>query len=239
MRFATRISVFLFALAATGLAHGSPVRDLQHELGIDDSKWTVAKETESEIDWTTPGGEAVTLMVHQRPSEMTDPKDQKALQAVFRDEARDEKGGLVEVQTFVSSGVTCGLVTMKFPMKVFDPKASGYGYQINAIIPMKNASYVLQVAAGESEPTGTREAMVTVADMEQRKIKDLAQEAAGFRRDPYDSKYDADALYMISDDRKWDKAFPDHPLTRARRLIDTLIKGWKLSAKTRQDALFK
>lgn len=232
--------MLILAFTITGLVHGSPVRDLQHKLGIDDSKWKVAKETDSEIDWATPGKEGVTLMIHQHPSEMTDPNNPKALQDVFRDEAKSYKGGLVEVQTFDSGGVKCGLVTMKFQMKTFDPQApEGYAYQMNAIIPLKHASYVLQVAAAETGVTGIREATVTVIDMKQRNISDLKTEAANFRRDPYDSKYDADALYMISDDRRWDKSFPDHPLTRARQLMDALIKGWKLSDLIKRDALYK
>ena len=233
-------SGLVFILAFAGVCQGSPVRDLQHVLGLDDHNWKVSKETDSEITWTTPGKEAVTLTINQPPSEMIEPNDQKGLQAVFRDEARFYKGGLVEVQTFDSGGVKCGLVTMKFQMKTFDPKAGdGVAYQMNAIIPLKHTSYVLQVAAAETGVTGVREATVTVIDMKQRNIPDITTEAKDFRRDPYDARFNPDALYTISDDRKWDKSFPDHPLSRIRQLMNELIKTWKLNDQIKGDAMFK
>ena len=239
MRHATEACGLITMLAMMGVCQGSPVRDLQHGLGIDDSGWKVAKETDTEISWTTASQEAVTLTINQGASEIVDPNNQKALQDAFRNEANHYKGGLVEVKTFTSGGVECGLVTMKFRMSDFNPKADGFAYQMNAIIPTATGDYVLQVAAAETGTTGVREATVTVIDMAQRKISDIKEESAHFRRDPYDAKYDADALYMISDDRQWDQSFPNHPLTRVRQMMDSIIKSWKISDRIKSEALFK
>jgi len=143
------------------------------------------------------------------------------------------------VKTFTSEGVACVLVTMKFRVSDFNPKADGFAYQMNAIIPTTTGDYVLQVAAAETGTTGVREATVTVIDMEQRKISDLKEESAHFRRDPYDANYDAVALYAISDDEKWDKSFPNHPLTRVRQVMDSIIKSWKISEQIKSETLFK
>ena len=185
----------LIALLLTfGSCLGSAVRNVQHALSIDDSNWKVTKETDGEIDWLTKDKEGVTLMLHGGPSAIRNPNDQKALQAVFRDEAKRLGGGLVEVKSFESNGVKGAFVTMKFRMSAFSSKSDGWAYQINAIIPMKEGDCVLQVAGAETGTTGVREATVTIIDMRQRKIEDLKSEAIDFRRDPYDPKYNLDAL---------------------------------------------
>jgi hypothetical protein len=235
----SKIYVLIVAFTTMGLCHGSPVRDLQHGLGIDDSGWKVTNETDDQISWITKNQEGVTLTINHGTNEIRDPNDQKALQDTFRDEAKQIKGGLVEVKMFDSGGVKCGLVTMKFRVSDFNPKADGFAYQMNAIIPTSHGDYVFQVGAAETGTTGTREAIVTVVDMKQRNIADLKEESAHFRRDPYDAKYDADALYMISDDRKWDASLPNHPLTRVRKIMDSIIKAWKISDQIKSEALFK
>jgi len=239
MKHATEAYTLITLMAMIGACQASPVRDLQHDLGIDDSGWKVAKETDTEIRWTTASQEAVVLTKHPGASEIVDPNNQKALQDAFRDEATHLKGGLVEVKIFTAGGVVCGLVTMKFRVSDFNPKADGFAYQMNAIIPTATGDYVLQVAAAETGTTGVREATVTIIDMEQRKISDIKEEAAHFYRDPYEAKYDTGALYAISDDRKWDKSFPNHPLTRVRQEMDLIVKSWKISDLIKSEALFK
>jgi hypothetical protein len=239
MRTLSKAWLLIVLLGSSGLCHGSTVRDVQHELGIDDSHWKVANETDTQIAWSTDGQEGVTLMLHGDPSDVHDPNDQKALQDAFRDEAKHMKGGLVEVEPFTASNVKCVLVTMKFRESTFGMKSDGFAYQLNAIIPTRRGDIVLQVAAIETGTTGMRESLVTILDMKQRNITDLSKEGRRFRRDPYDAKYDADALYMISDDRKWDDVVPNYPLTRARKLMDSLIKSLKIGDPIRREALFK
>jgi hypothetical protein len=234
-----KMHIFMVVLLFAGVCHGSPVRDLQHELGIDDSNWKVATENDSEITWLTKTGEAVTLAILQGKSELTNPDDQKGMQHVFRDEAKHMHGGLVEVEFFESGGVKCGLVTMKFQAGELGGRKDAVAYQINAIIPTVNGSYTLQVAAVETGTTGRREAMVAVIDAAKSNADPKAMEKSSMRRDPYDDKYDADALYTMSDDRKWDDVVADHPLTRIRKLMDLLIKQLKISDRIKKEAAFK
>jgi hypothetical protein len=79
MKQATGAYVLITVLAMIGACQASPVRELQHDLGIDDSSWKVAKETDTEIRWTTAGHEAVVLTKHPGASEVVDPNNQKAL----------------------------------------------------------------------------------------------------------------------------------------------------------------
>jgi hypothetical protein len=45
----------------------------------------------------------------------------------------------------------------------------------------------------------------------------------GWFKDPYDASFDKQALRTLADDQKYDCKFPDHPLSRARRKIDSVI----------------
>jgi asparagine N-glycosylation enzyme membrane subunit Stt3 len=103
------------------------------------------------------------------------------------------KGGIVEVDPRMKDGVGYNLVTMKFPLREAAEQfqnSMGWGYQINAVIPTENRTYVIQVAAIEQGTTGVREATVTVILSAKDGSKDPANVMKRFRRDPYDQLYD-------------------------------------------------
>ena len=220
----------------SGAADGkmTPVRNLQQRLEINDSEWSLVQKNDQELRWITKDAEEITLLIRPGNKYMPDPSKRAEFQNRFRDEAKQLHGGIVEADTFESSGVVCGLVTMKFPLKNL-----GWAYQTTAIIATHQASYLLRVKAMESGTTGTRESLVTIIDMKQRGVSDLRVESAGFRKDPYDSKYDGDACFMVSDERRWDKSFPKHPLTRCRKIMASLTKSWSIGEEFRRDALYR
>jgi hypothetical protein len=47
--------------------------------------------------------------------------------------------------------------------------------------------------------------------------------------DPYNSEYDSIARYNLSDDEKYDENFPDHPLSRSRNYLKSVIDELVLS----------
>ena len=128
---------------------------------------------------------------------------------------------------------------MKFPMSQGIKGSLGWGYQINAVFPTKARTYVIQVAAMEQGTTGTREAMVTVILSAKEESKDHTGVMKNLRKDPYEPKYDDEAVFMVSDERQWDKGFPDHPLTKVRGYIERIVEGLSLSSSIQDNAIYK
>lgn len=229
---------FIFALGLTSLA--STVRDAQKEIGLDAGLWKVLHEEEGTISWLAEPGVVVTFMVHPGHGKDLPPQNKKSeLRSYYRDEALSYKGGLVEVDTRIKTGVGFNLVTMKFPMSQGIKGSLGWGYQINAVFPTKSRTYVIQIAALEQGTTGVREAAVTVILSAKDGSKDLSSVMKRFRRDPYDQKFDDKAVFTISDERQWDEGFPDHPLTKVRAYIEKIVEGLALSSTIRDTANYK
>lgn len=221
----------------------SIAREAQKELGINDTAWQVLKDEERKISWLVEPGVVVSLMVHQGYRKDLPLQDHKPeLYAYYRNEALGYKGGLVEVDLRNKSGVGFNLVTMKFRLRDMSEEMKnslGWAYQINAVIPTHDRTYVVQVAAIEQGITGVREAAVTVIGSAKEEAKEDSEFMKNFRRDPYDQKYDDNALFTVSDERRWDSGFPTHPLTRIRIYADKIIEDCSLSSSIVSGALYK
>ncbi len=62
--------------------------------------------------------------------------------------------------------------------------------------------------------------------------------AVGWWRDPYDGSTTGPLQANLSEDRKYDAAFPDHPLSRARALLAHLESSIRLDDEVRAAAPF-
>ena len=77
----------------------------------------------------------------------------------------------------------------------------------------QNFSYVLKIESPELGITGIRDACVFSKD---------GQLLAGWLDDPYDPTERGPMTRNISERPEYDSRFPDHPLSRARRVLDHL-----------------
>ena len=88
----------------------------------------------------------------------------------------------------------------------------------------------LAVVAGEHETTGVREAVVTAELMASGELTPESYPHS-WAQDPYDSTYrgvDRSLLRFMSDHERFDERFPQHPLSKARRVLAALpgsVKG--------------
>jgi hypothetical protein len=77
---------------------------------------------------------------------------------------------------------------------------------------------------GEHGTTGVREAVVTAELMGAGRLS-LADYRERWAGDPYDPGYagvDRSVLRSLSDDESYDGQFPDHPLSRIRKVLADL-----------------
>lgn len=219
-------------------------RSLCAELHLDDSKWHLLKESPNSISWVDEKTELAITLNYMPGLNVTfpPPTDLNRLRAGYRQEALSYRGGLVEAEPKWIGGIYGNLVTMKFPRGIFqNPPDSrpGFNYQINALIPTTEGRYVLQVAGLETGTTGIREAIGIIIYMKRSGISDLAAAAESFRRDPYDHAFDKEALFNVCDEREYDSALPDHPLSRCRAEMDRLLGSLVISDRIRGIAQFK
>ncbi len=84
--------------------------------------------------------------------------------------------------------------------------------------------HVWTVVAGEHGTTGMREAVITAELMSAGKLT-IQDYESSWAQDPYDPAYcgvDRSVLRFVSDDECYDERFPDHPLSKVRKLLATL-----------------
>ncbi|MFY9940135.1 MAG: hypothetical protein WAK33_24855 [Silvibacterium sp.] len=129
--------------------------------------------------------------------------------------ARDSSGGLIEAD-HVDLPFGPGLRVI---YKTLEEMA--YMYYGMLIFPRNDVDIIITVVSKELGTTGVREAVVTKEVFDQGRL-DAREYERSFARDPYDPGYDGvdrSILRFISDDPIYDSRFPDHPLTKVRRLL--------------------
>ena len=80
-----------------------------------------------------------------------------------------------------------------------------------------NSSFV------ERGMTGARDN--TVYMMYLQKYPDLENPFDGWASDPYDPEYTEGFLMNISEEPQFDELFPDHPLSKARKLVEYILEN--------------
>jgi len=215
--------------AASAAAEMSPVRRWEQLTGLETSGWRLLQEAPTVLVFMRPDGILVQLDLLARRADH-DPYlyDQRQAQDFFRDDARRQKAGLVEVRVQRMAHGAFVLVTTKGKLSDVSPKHAGSlanAYTMVAVFPMAPAIGEIRLFAVEGQPTGWREAMVSAA----RHVAGQVDTGAGMpQHDPYDPRFDATATYMDSDAREWDCLSPTHPLTRIRALMPQLLLRSKL-----------
>ena len=91
-------------------------------------------------------------------------------------------------------------------------------------VPNHDVPHVWTVVAGERGTTGVREAVITAELMEAGKLT-IDEYQRAWAQDPYDPDYagvEGSVLRFMSDDAAYDDRFPDHPLTKVRKVLAAL-----------------
>lgn len=237
------LAVLLLVLGCVPRLQASPVRDLQRELGVGDPGWKVTKETDTTLMWMTPDQVVIALMICDDKAPGQNPHRLKQFQAYYREMASAGHGGLVEAEPHTADDMLFNLVTFKYPigeMKSPPDDTPGYAYQVSAMIPTTKGTYMLQAMAldDRQKVTGTREAVGIIIYMKERGIRDVLTASKTFYRDPYDPAFNEGAKSAFSDERRFDKDFPDHPLSVSRAWMDALLKTWTIPERIQKIARF-
>lgn len=102
-------------------------------------------------------------------------------------------------------------------------------YIASLTIPFKSCSFVVKVQAIEAGITGMRDAVIADRLIAEGTISIGETGFLNWFSDPYNDDFAGGVLMNKSEQDLYDEEFPDHPLSRARQLLEQIEQGlqWK------------
>ena len=209
---------------SSGAVPGEPSRWVQLTL----PGWSEETPTEDLRVWRDIDGDVISLHISKEAiaPNGTDPSE---LRIWCRKHAESRGGGLIETRT-ISGGI--GKSVMFIYKRLQMP---AYVYTGMLITFARGAWLLWTIVAGEHGTTGVREAVVT-SDLINAGKFTIDNYKLYWAQDPYDPAYrgvDRNVLRFISDDDSYDEQFPQHPLSKVRRLLATLADNVQVESEIR------
>jgi len=167
--------------------------------------------------WRDDQGDFMSLVVSEALGRAR-LSDEVALQQFFRGLAESRGGGLIEVRVSTGRLGTTASVIYKRLLK------PAYVFTGMLFAPAAELPQVWTVVAEERGTTGVREAVIT-AELFNSGCLTIEDYKRSWAKDPYDADYhavDRSALRFVSDDESYDQRFPQHPLSKVRRILAAL-----------------
>lgn len=175
--------------------------------------------------WLTSDGDPVTLYHFTRPSPMSAAAaNLDAWRARARESVSERGGALVELEPREFGGCAAIREIVKVPQDPF-----GMGYLGSLMLPFRDFGFMLSIAAPERGVTGQRDTLILNELIQQGEVRfeDGTEQPIGWMADPYDPAIKTPPGRNRSDDIAYDARFPNHPLSRVRRLLRRVaITSW-------------
>jgi hypothetical protein len=178
--------------------------------------WIEGTPAEGMRVWHDIDGGVLSLAISSEPFRHADGADQIKVRRWCRGLARSNGGGLIEACA-VNGGIKLIFKQLKMP---------AYVYSGMLITHVREVWLMWTMIAGERGTTGVREAVVAATLMNEGKLSPEEYELR-WGQDPYEPAYrgvDRSVLRFMSDDESYDQQFPQHPLSKVRRMLATLSK---------------
>ncbi|MGP4022822.1 hypothetical protein [Actinomadura sp. 3N407] len=129
-------------------------------------------------------------------------------------------GGVVELDVVTLDGLPAVRQIVKLPLP---DRPSGVGYLGSFTVPRADRSLVLKVQCLEEGVTGTRDSVALDRFMsEYGQGRDVQEMMRSWAQHPYAPEVQGGLPRNWSDDPGWDPHFPQHPLSRVRRILGAL-----------------
>jgi hypothetical protein len=168
--------------------------------------------------WRNPHGDVLSLATADGSLGLPSLSDIGGLQGWCRAVAESRGAGLIEMRLDAGRlGATVGFIYKRLKMPA-------YIFTGMLVVPGDEVADVWTIVSGERGTTGVREAIVTTELMNDGKLT-IEDYQRSWAQDPYDETYsgvDRKVLRFVSDDARYDERFPDHPLSKVRRVLATL-----------------
>ena len=171
--------------------------------------------------WYSPANDGVGLYYYGVPPDINcDIANVQAVRDFYRLAATNAGLAIIEVETAMIEGCHAIRTIIKAPQQ-----PTGMTYLGSITLPFRNFSFVLKVQCAEHGTTGFREAAVLNRLISNGEVTISSDdEIQGWMQDPYDSSIKAPLMRNQSEACEYDSQFPDHPLSRARQVLDHIEK---------------
>jgi hypothetical protein len=154
--------------------------------------------------------------------------DTVRLQHWCRGVAEGRGAGLIEARVNTGGlGATVSFIYKRLQMPA-------YVFTGMLVIPSDEMSIVWTVVSGERGTTGVREAVVTAQLMSAGRLT-IEDYKRSWAQDPYEPAYrgvDRKVLRFVSDNEAYDEQFPEHPLSKVRRVLANLPSSVRFDSGT-------
>lgn len=185
------------------------------------SRWQLRQQNDGEAHFIDDSGDH--LSAHHfpiAPDIQADTSDEAAVRSFYRITAQRHGLALVEAALVELAGCRAVRVVMKARL---EPR--GFAYIGSFTLPFADCSFVLKVQSTERGITGVRETAVLAMHGDKFEIDEATGTIAGWMQDPYDPTHRCEFMRNHSDDERYDRGFPDHPLTRVRRSLHEITES--------------
>lgn len=166
--------------------------------------------------WRNPDGYILSLATSA--TNLLELSDKETLRRSCRALAESRGGGLIEAEAITSN-------SKRFIRLIYKRlQLPAYVYTGMLITWVHGECIVWTMVAGEGRTTGLREAVVTADLMKAGKLT-IGEYQRGWAQDPYYPAYqgaDRRVLRFTSDDESYDERFPQHPLSKVRKVLTLL-----------------
>lgn len=199
------------------------------DLTLNTEGWELHHQNEASIAWFAPQREAVRIQLFPACEWPFSLSDVEAAKEYWQRETERLSGALIDIETLNIQKVPA----LRAIFKYRDPTPGSLGiYYVGIIwLPFKDALFQINVEDVERGTTGVREAIVANLLLHKGEIEVSEEEPEMLNSgEELFARLRESKLHRIpSDDRQYDEALPEHPLSRVRKLLDFCASEIQLS----------
>lgn len=206
-----------------------------NSISLDTADFYKAEESPDEITYYMNKYDSLIINFFNLPPDIT-AKDgsEKAIQDNYRKVAVESDGAIIEVKKIFLGKLETIKTIMKFHMK-----PSGMAYLGCYTIPFKSFSYVVKVQCLDVGTTGIRDTVICNMMLKDGIVKLDEHGIDGWMKDPYDETIHLPFMMNLSEEEKFDDAFPTHPLSRLRTYMKDIEKTFSYDALLENEPKFE
>jgi hypothetical protein len=187
---------------------------------FDETGFEYQGEENGALIWFTPKGDGLGLFHYPIPPDIqADLSNIDSVRAFYRRIVNQAGLGVIEIDTVLVDGCTAVRTLFKAAQQ---PRGRAY---LGALtFPFRDFSYVLKAQCEEHGMTGIRDAVVftTLRNSGDTWLDTESDRMMGWLDDPYDPSETGAMTRNKSERPEYDAHFPDHPLSRARWVLNHL-----------------
>ena len=201
------------------------------DLLLNSADWSLEGAESLTSTWRNSDGDGLGIYHYDSPPDIEASLDDlDGLRSFYRHMVANAGGAMLQLDVVRVAGVQAVRLCLKVPQP-----ESGMTYIASLTFPFEHFSFVVKAQCAETGITGMRD---TVVFAKLGMSADRSGKVVGWDQDPYDATHMAPLLRNRSDDVEWDAMFPGHPLSRARRYMDSLSASITLTDDVRSAAPF-